>query len=351
MLYYLYELFHIHLFHYISFRAISAFFIAFFISIFIYPKFIKWAKNKITQPIYELAPDSHKNKSSTPTMGGVVFIISSLIAIFLTAKFNKFVAISLLTIIFFMVIGIFDDYSKIKAFSNQAGLSVKEKLILQCIGGFIIAILLYFCNFDTNLYIPFYKKPLFDMSFFSIFFWSFIIVGMSNAVNLTDGLDGLATVPSIFALITLAIFTYILGNVIYSHYLFYPFEKGIGELTIVAFSLIGSLLGFLWYNANPAEIFMGDSGSLSIGALIGVLSILTKNEFLLFFIGFVFIIETISVILQVASFKTTKKRIFKMAPIHHHFEELGWKETKITIRFWIIALITNIIAILSIKIR
>ena len=351
MLYYLYEHFHIQLFHYISFRAISAFFIAFFISIFIYPKFKNWAKNKATQPIYELAPNTHKTKSSTPTMGGVVFIISSIIAIILTVKFNEFVLISLFTIIYFMIIGFIDDYSKIKAASNHAGLSPKQKFILQCIGAFIISALIYFYNFDTDLYIPFYKKPILHMGIFSIFFWSFIIVGMSNAVNLTDGLDGLATVPSIFALITLAIFTYILGNAIYSHYLFYPFEKGIGELSIISFGLIGSLLGFLWYNANPAEIFMGDSGSLSIGALIGVLSILTKNEFLLIFIAFVFIIETISVILQVASYKTTKKRIFKMAPIHHHFEELGWKESKITIRFWIIALITNIIAILSIKIR
>jgi phospho-N-acetylmuramoyl-pentapeptide-transferase len=351
MLYFLYEHYHIQLFHYLSFRSIVAFFIAFFTSLFAYPEFIKWAKNRATQPIYELAPENHKTKSSTPTMGGVVFIFSALIAIILTAKFNKYVLITLFTLIYFMIIGIIDDWGKIKAASNHAGLTPKQKFALQWIGGFIIGGLLYFCHFDTNLYIPFYKHPLLNMGIFSIFFWAFIIVGMSNAVNLTDGLDGLATVPSIFALLTLAIFSYILGNAIYSHYLFYPFEKGIGELAVIAFSLIGSLLGFLWYNANPAEIFMGDSGSLSIGAIIGILSILTKNEILLIFIGFVFIMETISVILQVGSYKTRKKRIFKMAPIHHHFEQLGWKENKITIRFWIIALITNIIAILSIKIR
>jgi phospho-N-acetylmuramoyl-pentapeptide-transferase len=351
MLYFLYEHFHIQLFHYISFRSIVAFFIAFFISIFTYPKFIKWAKKKATQPIYELAPENHKKKSSTPTMGGVVFIISALIAIILTIRFNIYVLITLFTLIFFMIIGIIDDWGKIKAASNHAGLTPKQKFIMQWIGGFLIGGLLYFYNFDTNLYIPFYKHPIFDMGIFSIFFWAFVIVAMSNAVNLTDGLDGLATIPAIFALMTLAIFSYILGNAIYSHYLFYPFEKGVGELTIIALSLIGSLLGFLWYNANPAEIFMGDSGSLSIGAIIGILSILTKNEILLIFIGFVFILETISVILQVGSYKTRKKRIFKMAPIHHHFEQLGWKETKVTIRFWIIALITNIIAILSIKIR
>jgi phospho-N-acetylmuramoyl-pentapeptide-transferase len=351
MLYFLYEHFHIHLFHYLSFRAIFAFFTAFFLAILTYPTFIKWAKNKATQPIYELAPDTHKSKSSTPTMGGVVFMISSLIAVLLSAKLNNFVLITIFTSIFFMLIGIIDDWGKIKASSNHAGLTPKQKFILQWIGGFIVAFLLYINGFDTKLYIPFYKHPLFDMGAFSILFWAFIIVGMSNAVNLTDGLDGLATIPSIFALLTLAIFSYVLGNAIYSHYLFYPFEKGVGELSIIAFGLIGSLLGFLWYNANPAEVFMGDSGSLSLGAVIGILSIFTKNEILLIFIGFVFIMETVSVILQVGSYKTRKKRIFKMAPIHHHFEKSGWMENKITIRFWIIALITNIIAILSIKIR
>ncbi|WP_024789889.1 phospho-N-acetylmuramoyl-pentapeptide-transferase [Lebetimonas sp. JH292] len=351
MLYFLYEHFHIHLFHYLSFRAMFAFFTAFFLAILTYPMFIKWAKNKATQPIYELAPQTHKSKSSTPTMGGVVFMISSLIAILLSAKLNNFVLITIFTAVFFMLIGIIDDWGKIKASSNHAGLTPKQKFIFQWIGGFIVAFLLYKNGFDTKLYIPFYKHPLFDMGGFSIIFWAFVIVGMSNAVNLTDGLDGLATIPSIFALLTLAIFSYILGNAIYSHYLFYPFEKGVGELSIIAFGLIGSLLGFLWYNANPAEVFMGDSGSLSIGAVIGILSIFTKNEILLIFIGFVFIIETISVILQVGSYKTRKKRIFKMAPIHHHFEKSGWMENKITIRFWIIALITNIIAILSIKIR
>jgi len=350
MLYILYEHFHIHLFSYISFRAIIAFFIAFLTALFSYPKFIKWASKKATQPIYELAPSNHKAKSSTPTMGGVVFILASLIAIILTVQFNKYVLITLFTMIFFSFIGFIDDFGKIKASSNQAGLSPKQKFLLQCVGAFIVSILLYFF-FDTDLYVPFNKHPLFDMGIFAIFFWSFVIVGMSNAVNLTDGLDGLATIPSIFSLMTLAIFAYILGNAIYSHYLFFPFEKGTGELSIIAFSLIGSLLGFLWYNANPAEIFMGDSGSLSIGAVIGLLAILTKNEILLIFIGFIFVIETVSVMLQVGSYKTRKKRIFKMAPIHHHFEQLGWKENKVTIRFWIIALITNIIAILTIKIR
>ncbi len=351
MLYYLYCHFGINLFHYISVRSIIAFFISFFLTLYLIPKFIKWAKDKTTQPIYELAPENHKIKSKTPSMGGVIFISSAIIAILISAVFNIYVILSIATLLIFMLIGMIDDLGKILNKDNQAGLSAKNKFILQTIAAFFISLILYLNHFDTKLFIPFYKYPLFDMHFFAVFFWTFVIVGMSNAVNLTDGLDGLATVPSIFSLFTLSIFSYLMGNMIFSHYLFLPFEPGIGEVVIIATSLIGALLGFLWYNANPAEIFMGDSGSLSIGAIIGLLAILTKNEILLIFIGFIFIIETISVILQVTSFKTTGKRIFLMAPIHHHFEKLGWDENKVTIRFWIIAFIMNLIAILSIKIR
>jgi phospho-N-acetylmuramoyl-pentapeptide-transferase len=315
------------------------------------PKFIAWARKKATQPIFDLAPETHRQKSKTPTMGGIVFICASVISILITTELNRYVLLTLALLIYFTALGVYDDFGKIKGNSNQAGLSARAKFILQWMGAIVIALILYFMDFDTNLYVPFYKHPIMDMGMASVLFWAFVIVAMSNAVNLTDGLDGLATVPSIFSLFTLALFAYIVGNMKFSQYLFYPFELGIGEMSIIAFSLIGSLLGFLWYNANPAEVFMGDSGSLALGAVIGFLAILTKNEFLLVFIGFVFIMETLSVILQVGSFKTRGKRIFKMAPIHHHFEMLGWKENKITIRFWIIAIIMNIIAILSIKIR
>ena len=351
MLYYLYSHFGINIFHYISVRAIIGFFLAFFLTLYLLPKFIYWAKNKITQPIYNLAPENHKIKSKTPTMGGVVFITSAIMAILITAKLNFFVILSIITLLLFMIIGISDDVGKIINKNNQAGLSAKQKFILQIISAFLISLILYLYNFDTNLYIPFYKHPIIDLKFLSILFWTFVIVSMSNAVNLTDGLDGLATVPSIFSLFTLSIFLYLMGNAIFSHYLFLPYEKGVGEIVIVATALIGALLGFLWYNANPAEVFMGDSGSLSIGAIIALLAIFAKAEILLILIGFIFIIETISVILQVGSYKTRQKRIFLMAPIHHHFEKLGWNENKITIRFWIIAFITNLIAILSIKIR
>jgi len=351
MLYFLYSHFGINIFHYISVRSIIAFFLSFILTLYLLPIFIKWAKNKITQPIYSLAPSEHKSKNDTPTMGGVIFITASIFSILFCAKINFYVTLSVITLILFMIIGIVDDMSKIKNNDNRAGLKSRQKFILQTIAAFLISFILYSHHFNSDFYIPFYKHPLFDMKFFAIFFWSFVIVGMSNAVNLTDGLDGLATIPSVLALITLSILLYLTGNAVFSRYLFLPFEEGVGESVIVATSLTGALLGFLWYNANPAEIFMGDSGSLSIGALIGLLAIFSKNEILLFFIGFIFIIETLSVMIQVSTYKTVGKRIFKMAPIHHHFEKLGWKENKVTVRFWIIALITNLIAILSIKIR
>jgi phospho-N-acetylmuramoyl-pentapeptide-transferase len=249
-----------------------------------------------------------------------------------------------------MFIGFIDDKAKIMGQNNQSGLTAKQKFILQWFFAFLIAFFIYLTNFDTHLYIPFYKNALFDMGIFAIPFWALVIVAVSNSVNLTDGLDGLATVPSIFALFSLSVILYLMGNVKFANYLFLP-HFDVGELTIFATTLIGALVGFLWYNAYPAQIFMGDSGSLTIGALIGVLAIFAKSEFLLFLIGFLFLIESISVILQVGSFKLRQKRIFKMAPIHHHFEELGWKENKIIVRFWIIAFITNLIAIISIKIR
>jgi phospho-N-acetylmuramoyl-pentapeptide-transferase len=316
------------------------------------PKFIKWAKSKkATQPILEYTPKNHQNKKDTPTMGGVVLILSAILGTLLSAKWNFFILLGVFTAFIFMIIGMLDDLGKIIKKDNKKGLSAKKKFILQTIFALIISSSLLFYGFDTDFYIPFYKYPLFEMGIFAVFFWSFVIVGMSNAVNLTDGLDGLASIPSVFSFLTLLIFSYFIGNAIFSRYLFLPFEYGIGEMSIFSAAMIGAILGFLWYNAKPAEIFMGDSGSLSIGASIAYLAILTKTEILLVLIGFVFIMETISVILQVTSFKTRGKRIFKMAPVHHHFELLGWSETQITIRFWIISLITNIIAILSIKIR
>jgi phospho-N-acetylmuramoyl-pentapeptide-transferase len=353
MLYLLYQYLDINILQYITVRAGISFFISLGLTLFVMPYFIKWAKTKnASQPIYDLAPSSHKEKAKTPTMGGIVFLGASLVATLLTIKITNFFALgAIATIILFAIIGIKDDLSKIFNKSNQAGLSPKSKFIMQLFASGAIALYLYIGNFTTQLYIPFYKFPLFDMQFFAVLFWIFVFIATSNAVNLTDGLDGLATVPSIFSIMSLSVFVYIMGHSILSDYLLLPNIKDIGEVSIVAAALIGSLIGFLWHNCHPAEIFMGDSGSLSLGGFIAYMAIITKNEFLLVAIGFVFVLETVSVILQVGSYKTRKKRVFHMAPIHHHFELKGWAENKIIVRFWIMALISNLLALITLKIR
>ena len=353
MLYYIYQTFHINLFQYITVRAGIAFFLSFVFTLYLMPKFIAWLKSKkANQPIYELAPDSHQKKAFTPTMGGVVFVGVSVLASIVSVKLTNIFALgAILTLLLFMSIGVKDDYGKISGSNNQAGLTSKRKMFLQIMASTMVVLFLYFNHFNTQLYIPFYKFPLFDMHFFAIFFWIFIFVATSNAVNLTDGLDGLATVPSIFSIATLGTFAYLIGHAIFSKYLLLPNIKGVGEVAIVASALIGSLIGFLWYNAHPAEVFMGDSGSLTLGGFIAYLAVITKNEILLILVGFVFMMETISVILQVGSYKARKKRIFKMAPIHHHFEMEGWAENKIIVRFWLIAFLSNLLALISLKIR
>ncbi len=354
MLYEIYNIFSINLFQYITVRAGAAFFIAFILTLYILPKFISWAKKKkANQPIYHLAPKTHQVKSNTPTMGGVVFVFSTLVATLICAKWsNPYVIGGVLSIVFFSLIGIKDDLAKIVGNSNEAGLSKGAKITLQIIAASIVSLILYYySSLPTDFYLPFYKHPLFDMEIFSIVFWILVIISASNAVNLTDGLDGLATVPSVFALLSLGVFVYIGGHAVLSSYLFLPKVSFSGEVVIIAAALIGSLTAFLWYNCYPAEIFMGDSGSLSIGAFIAYMAIISKNEILLILIGFVFVLETVSVILQVGSFKTRKKRIFHMAPLHHHFEIKGWAENKIIVRFWIIALMTNLLALMEIKLR
>ncbi len=352
MLYYLYEIFHFNLFQYITVRAAFAFFIAFSTTLWFLPKFIIWAKRKNSyQPIYSLAPQKHQQKSFTPTMGGVVFTLCTLLATIISAKLtNPFVIASLLLIGGFLLIGVIDDWGKIAKKSNQSGLTPKQKFLLQILIALFISSILFF-HLDTHLYVPFYKYPLFDMHIFAPFFWTIVIVATSNAVNLTDGLDGLATVPSIFALATLGIIAYLTGHAILSSYLLLPKVPGAGEVSIVAAAFAGSLIGFLWYNCHPAQIFMGDSGSLTVGAFIGYLAIVAKSEILLILIGIVFVMEALSVIIQVGSYKLRGRRVFLMAPLHHHFEQKDWQESKIIVRFWIIAFIANIIALITIKIR
>ena len=352
MLYWFYRHLDINLFQYITVRAGFAFFIALLITMFLLPRFIRWAQNRYEQPINNYAPDSHQSKAKTPTMGGVVFLGATIIATVLTAKLNSyFVVGGLLTITFFGLIGLQDDLSKVLKNENLAGLSPKSKLILQILSATAVGSYLYFyAGFNTDLYLPFLKNPLFDMGMAAIAFWVFVMIGTSNAVNLTDGLDGLATVPSIFSLISLSVIVYITGHAIISEYLLLP-NFPVGELVVTAAALIGSLAGFLWFNCHPAEVFMGDSGSLTIGAFIAYMGIVGKSEVLLVVIGLIFVIETVSVMLQVGSYKLRQKRVFLMAPIHHHFEMKNWAENKIIVRFWIISMLSNLIALISLKIR
>ncbi len=352
MLYYLWEIFNINLFSYITFRAGVGFFIALFSALFLMPPFIQWANyKKAKQPISSYTPKNHQNKVGTPTMGGIVIVVSTLIANLIAAKLdNIYLLLGLACLILFSAVGIRDDMTKILA-KNNVGLNARTKFGLLLLIALSISIALYIYGLNTNFYIPFYKNPLLDMVFFAPLFWSLVFVSATNAVNITDGLDGLATVPSLFALFSLMVFVYVSGNVVYSSYLFYPLIQGSGEVVIIAASLMGALIGFLWFNCHPAEVFMGDSGSLAIGGVVAYCAIICKAELLLFLISFIFVIEAASVILQIFSIKTFSKKIFLMAPIHHHFEVKGWAESKIIVRFWIIALISNLIALLSLKVR
>lgn len=352
MLYWFYRHMDINIFQYISVRAGFAFFIALLITLFVMPRFIKWAQDRCEQPINDYAPDSHQHKANTPTMGGIVFLGATVVATVLTAKLNSYYVVGgLLTLMTFGLIGLQDDLSKVIKNENRAGLSARAKLFLQIFSAAIIGSYLYFyAGFNTELYLPFLKNPLFDMGLFAIAFWVFVMVATSNAVNLTDGLDGLATVPSIFSLVSLSVIVYITGHAIFSKYLLLP-NFPVGEVVIMAAALIGALTGFLWFNCHPAEVFMGDSGSLTVGAFIAYMAIIGKSEVLLILIGLIFVIETVSVMLQVGSFKLRQKRVFLMAPIHHHFEMKNWAENKIIVRFWIISILSNLVALISLKIR
>ncbi|HEX5711290.1 MAG TPA: phospho-N-acetylmuramoyl-pentapeptide-transferase [Sulfuricurvum sp.] len=352
MLHWLYTTFGINLFQYITLRAGIAFFIGLFLTMFLMPRFIAWAQRSArVQPINEYV-SAHQGKAKTPTMGGIVFSFSTIIASLLTVNIvNPYVIGGLLTLVFYSYIGFTDDWGKIRGGHNLAGLSARSKMFLQIFFGLGIGIfLILVAKLETGFYVPFVKASLFDMGDFSIAFWVLVIIATSNAVNLTDGLDGLATVPSIFALLSLSIIVYIVGNAALAHYLLMP-KIPAGEVVIIAAALIGSLLGFLWFNCHPAQVFMGDSGSLTLGAFIAYMAIISKSEILLILIGLIFVIETVSVIVQVGSFKLRQKRVFLMAPIHHHFELKQWAENKIIVRFWIIALLSNILAIITLKIR
>lgn len=346
-----YQLFNV--FKYITFRSFLAFIIATLVSIIWGKRFIALMKfRQFGQTIREEGPESHKKKKGTPTFGGVFILGSALIACAICGNFVSFpFLLALFVTISFFFLGGLDDYLKVLK-KNTKGVSARQKLLWQFSTALLASYLMIkFGITDSKLYIPFVKDAVMDIGWFYVPFAAFVIVGSSNALNLTDGLDGLAIGPTIISAATLGFLSYLAGHIELANYLLIPHITDVGELLVLVSAIIGAGVGFLWYNAYPAEIFMGDVGSLSLGGCLGTIAVLTKNEFLFVLIGGVFVIEAVSVILQVASFKTRGKRIFKMAPIHHHFELKGWPETKVIVRFWIVSLIMAILALATLKLR
>ena len=338
---------------YITTRSFLAFSFAFLFSIILGKRFILSAKKRnIGQVVREDGPESHYKKQGTPTSGGIFIFTSMSLAIMLCGNFYAWPLImSYVLMLAFFILGGLDDYLKYCK-QNSKGVSVGNKLFWQ----FLISLGVMFVLIqgevvDTFLYVPFVKGPIFDLGWFHVIFGSLVIVGSSNAVNLTDGLDGLAIGPVMTCAVSLGIIAYLTGHYDLADYLYIPYFKNVGELVVLCSAIVGAGMGFLWYNSFPAEIFMGDVGSLFLGGTLGIVAVLTKSEILFIIIGGVFVIETLSVILQVGSYKIRKKRVFKMAPIHHHLELKGWGEPKIIVRFWIVSILLAIIAIATLKLR
>lgn len=308
---------------------------------------------QVGQYIRENGPPKHKDKAGTPTMGGCLIIPVILGSVFMWAEFqNIYIWLTMLVLLCFGLIGFVDDYLKIIR-KDSGGLSAKSKFFLQIIVALAAAVLLYLHEgYDTHLNVPFLKNVVPDLGLWYIPFIVFIIVGASNAVNITDGLDGLAIGPIIIAFMTYLMFSYSAGHIKIASYLQIPYMPGTGELAVLCGAVVGAGLGFLWYNAHPAEIFMGDVGSLPLGAILGTVAVMTKQELVLIIVGGLFVFEALSVIFQVVYFKLTGgQRIFRMAPIHHHFELKGWPECKVTVRFWIIAIILALLSLSTLKLR
>ncbi|KJU82115.1 Phospho-N-acetylmuramoyl-pentapeptide-transferase [Candidatus Magnetobacterium bavaricum] len=319
------------------------------------PAVINFLKQiSLTQQIRNDGPKSHLSKAGTPTMGGILILVSILVSVLLWGNLsNKYIVIMILSTMSFGAIGFVDDYLKVSR-RNSKGLKARYKFGLQILVAMLISIVLYVFpsdQYSTILIIPFFKKMLIDLFIFYVPFAVFVIVGSTNAVNLTDGVDGLAIGLVGIATLANAVLVYISGHAELAKYLQILYRTDIGELTVFCGAMLGASLGFLWYNAYPAEVFMGDVGSLGLGGALGTLAVITKHEILLAVVGGIFVIETLSVILQVASFRLTGKRIFKMAPIHHHFELKGWAEPKTVVRFWIIGIMLALLSLTTIKLR
>jgi phospho-N-acetylmuramoyl-pentapeptide-transferase len=346
----------LNIFQYLTVRSGAALTTSFFLSLFLFPWFIR--KLKVLQVGKKTVRDDHPegtaaSKQGTPSMGGVMIVATLLTStLFWTDLTNPYVWLLVTTVLGFASIGFVDDLLSLRG--HKKGIPGKLRLLLETL--IVIAVsyaVLVVGNENTsNLYIPFFKDVIFDLGLFGfIFFSTLVVVGSANAVNLTDGLDGLVSVPAAVVAGSFAIVAYIVGRVDFTNYLHIPYVEGAGEIAVFCSALAGSMLGFLWYNAPPARIFMGDTGSLAVGSALGTSAIILKQEFLLAIIGGLFVLETVSVIVQVVSFKLTGKRVFRMAPIHHHFEHKGWPESTIVVRFWIISIMLALIGLATLKIR
>jgi len=352
----LHEYFHIFgVFQYLTLRSILAALTALIITLCVGPFMIKKLyQAQVGQVVRDDGPKSHLVKSGTPTMGGVLILTAVVITTLLWGSLdNSYLWVALFLIVTFGAIGWVDDYRKL-ILKNSKGLPGRWKYFWQSVIAASVAVVLYklaTTPVETNLLIPFFKNAVVPMGILYVVLTYFVIVGTSNAVNLTDGLDGLAIMPIVMVCAALGIFAYITGHIKFAEYLQLPYVSGVGELAVFCSAIVGAGLGFLWFNAYPAQVFMGDVGSLALGAAIGGVAVMVRQELVLFIMGGVFVAETISVILQVASFKLTGKRIFKMAPIHHHFELTGWPEPRIIVRFWIITVVLVLCGLATLKLR
>jgi phospho-N-acetylmuramoyl-pentapeptide-transferase len=342
-------------FTYITMRAIMGALTALLISLFLGPVMIRrLSVHQIGQTVRDDGPASHLPKAGTPTMGGALILIAILISTLLWADLTiEYVWIVVAVTLAFGLIGFVDDYLKL-VLRDPAGLSARTKMFWQSLTALAVAVVLFWLAdqpYETGLLIPFLKGMVIPLGIFYIALTFFVIVGTSNAVNLTDGLDGLAIMPTVLVGGALGIFGWVTGNVIFSDYLAIPYVEGAGEMMVFCASLAGAGLGFLWFNTYPAQVFMGDIGALALGAALGTVAVIVRQELVLAIMGGVFVVETLSVIIQVASFKLTGRRIFRMAPLHHHYELKGWAEPKVIVRFWIITVILVLVGLSSLKLR
>ncbi|MEN8778419.1 MAG: phospho-N-acetylmuramoyl-pentapeptide-transferase [Glaciecola sp.] len=341
--------------NYLTLRAILATLTSLLMAIVIGPTMIKWLQQlQIGQTVRDDGPQTHLQKMGTPTMGGVLILAAIITSVILWADLsNKYVWVTLTILIGYGVVGFVDDYRKVVR-KDSKGLIARWKYFWQTVIALAVAIFLYSTTTqaeETQLVVPFFKDVVPQLGLMYIAFVYFTVVGSSNAVNLTDGLDGLAIVPTILVAGALAIFAYVTGNINFAIYLHIPFIPQTSELVIICGAIIGAGLGFLWFNTYPAEVFMGDVGSLALGGVLGIIAVLVRQEIVLVIMGGIFVIETLSVIIQVGSFKLRGKRVFRMAPIHHHFELKGWPEPKVIVRFWIISLILVLVGLATLKLR